>query len=96
MTKCPFCETEMRKERKEIEKGVWATVEICPKCKDEWIDEKEHDWLVNLFKRKTFNIGGSIAVRIPKEITDALSIHEGYVVNFSVQDKKIEISKVGA
>lgn len=46
----PLCETEMRKERKEIEKGVWVTVEVCPQCKDEWIDEKEHDRLVDLFK----------------------------------------------
>jgi AbrB family looped-hinge helix DNA binding protein len=96
MTKCPLCETEMRKERKEIEKGVWATVEVCPHCKDEWIDEKEHDRLVDLFKRKTFNLGGSIAVRIPKEIADALSIQEGTEVNFSVQDKKIIISKATA
>src|SRR5659263_455487 len=93
MTKCPLCETEMKKERKEIEKGVWVTVEVCPQCKDEWIDEKEHDRLVDLFKRKTFNLGGSIAVRIPKEIADALSIHEGTEVNFSLQDKKIIISK---
>jgi Zn-finger nucleic acid-binding protein len=42
----PPSETEMRKELKEIEKGVWATVEICPQCKDEWIDEKEHDRLL--------------------------------------------------
>ncbi|VVB84320.1 Antidote-toxin recognition MazE, bacterial antitoxin [uncultured archaeon] len=93
MTKCPLCGTEMRKERKEIEKGVWATVEVCPQCKDEWIDEKEHDRLVDLFRRKTFNLGGSIAVRIPKEIADALSIREGTEVNFSVQDNKIIISK---
>jgi AbrB family looped-hinge helix DNA binding protein len=83
----------MRNERKEIDKGVWATVEVCPKCKDEWIDEKEHDILVDLFKRKTFNLGGSIAVRIPKEIADALSIQEGTEVNFSIQDKKIIIYK---
>jgi AbrB family looped-hinge helix DNA binding protein len=52
--------------------------------------------LVDLFKRKTFNLGGSIAVRIPKEIADALSIQEGTEVNFSVQDKKIIISKATA
>ena len=95
MTKCPLCETEMRNERKEIDKGVWATVEVCPQCK-EWIDEKEHDKLVDLFKRKTFNLGGSIAVRIPKEIADALSIQEGTEVNFSIQDKKIIIYKATA
>ncbi len=96
MTKCPLCETDMKTERKEIEKGVWATVEVCAQCKDEWIDEKEHDMLVDLFKRKTFNLGGSIAVRIPKEIADALSIKEGTEVNFSVQNKKIIISKTTA
>jgi antitoxin MazE len=48
---------------------------------------------VDLFKRKTFNLGGSIAVRIPKEIADAIYIHEGTEVNFSLKDKKIIISK---
>ena len=96
MTKCPLCETDMKTEHKEIEKGVWATVEVCPQCKDEWIDEKEHDRLVDQFKRKTFNLGGSIAVRIPKEIADALSIQEGTEVNLSVQNKKIIISKTTA
>ena len=51
-TKCPFCETEMRKEFKEIENGVQAIVETCHQCKDEWINETEHDRLVDLFKRK--------------------------------------------
>ena len=96
MTKCPLCETEMRKEPREIEKGVWVNVEVCPQCKDEWIDETDHDRLVDLFKRKTFNLGGSIAVRIPKEIADALSIKEGTEVNFSVKDKNIIISKATA
>lgn len=86
----------MKKERKEIEKGVWAAVEVCPQCKDEWIDEKEHDELVDLFKRKTFNLGGSIAIRIPREIADNLSIREGTEVNFSVKGKKIIISKATA
>jgi antitoxin MazE len=96
MTKCPLCETQMRKEPREIEKGVWVTVEVCPQCKDEWIDEMDHDRLVDLFKRKTFNLGGSIAVRIPKEIADALSIKEGTEVNFSVKNKNIIISKATA
>jgi len=57
------------------------------------IDETDHDRRVDLFKRKTFNLGGSIAVRIPKEIADALSIKEGTEVNFSVKNKNIIISK---
>ena len=93
MTKCPFCDSELVAERRELEKGVWAMVEVCPNCRDEWVDEVEHDRLVGLFKRKTFNLGGSIAVRIPKEIADALSIDTGTLVDFTVGDGKIIISK---
>ncbi len=93
MTKCPFCNSPLLKETREISKGVFAEVEVCPKCSDEWIDEKEHDRLVDLFKRKAFDLSGSIAVRIPKEIADLLSIKEGTEVSFSVKDDKIIISK---
>ncbi|MEA3281182.1 MAG: AbrB/MazE/SpoVT family DNA-binding domain-containing protein [Euryarchaeota archaeon] len=94
MTKCQFCDSELVEERREFEKGMWATVEVCQNCKDEWVDEVEHDRLVGLFKRKTFNLGGSIAVRIPKEIADALSIDNGTLVDFTVGGGKIIISKV--
>ncbi len=94
MTGCPFCETGLVEEKREIEKGVFATVEVCPKCKDEWIDEKEHDRLVELFKRKAFNLSGSIAVRLPKEIADVLEIKEGTELYITVsKDEKIVISK---
>ncbi len=86
----------MRKEQKEIDKGTWAYVEICPQCNDEWVDEKEHDRLVDLFKRKVFNLGGSVAVRIPKEIADALAIREGTKVTFAVHGKKLIIAKAPA
>ncbi len=94
MAKCPFCETGLVEEKREIEKGVFATVEVCPKCKDEWVDEKEHDRLVELFKRKAFNLSGSIAVRLPKEIADVLKIKEGTELYITVsKDEKIVISK---
>jgi hypothetical protein len=73
---------------------MWATVEVCPNCRDEWIDEAEHDRLVGLFKRKTFNLGGSVALMIPKAIADALSIGAGTSVDFTVRDDKMIISKV--
>ena len=62
MTKCPFCDAELVEGRREIEKGVWAAVEVCPNCRDEWIDEAEHDWLVGLFKRKIFSLDVKVAV----------------------------------
>ena len=83
MTKCPFCNSNMKKTRREIERGIFTMVEICPKCKDDQIDEKEYTRLHELFRRKAFKVGGSIAVRIPKEITDAIPLHEGDEVTFT-------------
>lgn len=50
MIKCPFCNIEMVEQEKEIEKNVWATVEVCPECKEEWINGEEHDRLVNEYR----------------------------------------------
>lgn len=52
MTTSPICETPMKKEKRELQKGIFALVEVCPKCEDEWIDEKGYEALYNLFTRK--------------------------------------------
>lgn len=91
MTTCPICETPMKKEKREIQKGIFALVEVCPKCEDEWIDEKGYEALYNLFTRKTFKIGGSLAVRIPKEIADVIGLKEGSDVKLAVKERKIVI-----
>jgi len=89
--KCPICETPMKKEKREIQKGIFALVEVCPKCEDEWIDEKGYEALYNLFTRKTFKIGGSLAILIPKEIADVIGLKEGADVRLAVKEKKIVI-----
>jgi len=38
------------------------------------IDEKGYEALYNLFTRKTFKIGGSLEIRIPKEIADVIGL----------------------
>ncbi len=38
--KCPICETPMKKDKRELQKGIFALVKVCPRCEDEWIDEK--------------------------------------------------------
>lgn len=91
MTTCPICDTPMKKEKRELQKGIFARVEICPKCEDEWIDEKGYEALYNLFTRKTFKIGGSLAVRIPKEIANVIGLKEGSEVKVAVKEKKIVI-----
>jgi AbrB family looped-hinge helix DNA binding protein len=84
----------MKKERKEFEKGVFVDVDVCSRCKDEWVDEKGYDELYRLFRRKTFRIGGSLAVRIPKELADLVGLKEGAEVRFALQDDKIVIEPV--
>ncbi len=83
--------TTVKKEKRELQKGIFARVEICPKCEDEWIDEKGYEELYNLFTRKTFKIGGSLAVRIPKEIANVIGLKEGSEVKVAVKEKKIVI-----
>ena len=94
MTSCPICKNPMKKDLKEYEPGVFVKVDVCPKCGDEWVDKKGYKTIYNLFNRKTFNAGGSIAVRIPKEIVDALKIKEGQRVSFSLEKKKVIINIV--
>ena len=94
MSLCPVCDSPMTKEKREIKKGVFAQVEVCPKCEDEWIDEKGYEELYRLFTRKTFKLGGSLAVRIPKELADSMGLKEGTELKFAVKDKKLVIEPI--
>jgi len=94
MTKCPMCDTKMENEKREISPGIYAQVEVCPKCKDEWLDEDQYEALRALFKRKAFKIGGSLAVRIPKEIADMVGLHDGENLSIRSKGKKIIIEKI--
>ncbi len=92
--RCPFCNTKLKEETKEIFKGVFAKVEVCPKCEDEWVSSEEHDRVLNLFKRRAFITGGSLAVRIPKEIAKALKIKEGADLSFKISKNKVVIEPI--
>jgi len=91
MSTCPICSTPLTTERREIQKGIFAQVEVCSKCKEEWIGEKEYEALYQVFSRKMFKMGGSLAVRIPKEIANIVGLKDGTEVRFAVKDKKIII-----
>ena len=95
MSACPICNTPMKKERKEIEKGIYAQVEVCPKCQDDWLDLKAYDKLYQYYNRKTFKIGGSLAVRIPKQFADIVGLKEGMRVKFEIKDNKIVMEAIG-
>ncbi len=92
VVECPICESPMSRERREIKKGIYAEVEVCPKCNDEWIDERGYDEIYQqLFTRRAFKIGGSLAIRIPREIIKALNLHENSELKVNLRDNKIVI-----
>ena len=93
MTKCPECGKNLKVEKREISPGIYAKVEVCSHCNDEWLDEKEYEKLRALFKRKAFKIGGSLAIRIPKEIADILGIHDGEDLSIKTKGEQIIIEK---
>ncbi len=47
-----------------------------------------------MFTRKAFKIGGSLAIRIPKELANMISLKEGTNVKIDVKDKKIVIEPI--
>jgi len=94
MGSCPICNTPMKRERREIEKGVFAQVDVCPKCQDEWLDMGAYEKLYQYYNRKAFKIGGSLAIRIPKEMAEIVGIKEGTRVKFAIKDKKLVIEAI--
>jgi hypothetical protein len=95
MKSCPKCRTPLKSEMKEIYNGVFAKVTVCPQCEDgpETLDLANGTDM--LFLRRAFKAGGSLAVRLPKEIVDTLGISEGSEINFSVQPNGILIKANG-
>jgi Zn-finger nucleic acid-binding protein len=94
MTRCPDCGKSLKIERREVSAGVYAQFEVCPNCADEWIDEKEYEKLRILFKRKAFKIGGSLAVRIPKEIADSIGLTDGDELSIKTRGEQLIIEKI--
>jgi protein PhnA/antitoxin MazE len=84
MNLCPKCNTPLQRETKELLKGVFAEVAVCQTCEEGWFSKLPDDENDALFLRKTFKAGGSLAVRLPKEIVDTLGISEGSEINFKV------------
>ena len=89
MSKCPECGALLQKEKRVLSPGIYADVEICPTCEDEWVDERDYEDLRSLFKRKVFKVGGSLAIRLPKEIADIVNIHAGDDIFITARDHQI-------
>ncbi len=78
MDACPNCESALEVERKELVRGVFAHVAVCPTCHEDLDRPAEHhEASAPIFERRAFRTGGSLAVRIPKEIADALGVRDG-------------------
>jgi antitoxin component of MazEF toxin-antitoxin module len=49
----------------------------------------------NVFVRKAFKCGNSLAIRIPKELAEAVNLREADIVDFEIRsDKQVAIRKV--
>lgn len=83
---CPICNTPMNFEKREIKKGIYAQVEVCPKCLEEFIDLKEHEKVYREYFSKAFKSGNSIAVRIPKELADKIGLKDGTPLKIDIED----------
>jgi hypothetical protein len=94
---CPKCNNPLHRETKELAKGVFAEVAVCPHCEEGWFSEISGDENDALFQRKAFKAGGSLAVRLPKEIVDNLGISEGSEIHFKVypQGVLIKVNGIG-
>jgi antitoxin MazE len=55
---------------------------------------KAYEDLYQYHSRKAFKIGGSLAVRIPKQLAEVAGIKEGTRVKFAIKDKKLVIEAV--
>ena len=95
MRSCPKCRTIMKSETKEIYTGVFAKVTVCPRCEDAPGELSLENGNDILFLRKAFKAGGSLAVRLPKEIVDTLGISEGTEINFLVKPTGVLIKTNG-
>jgi hypothetical protein len=73
-------------EKREIKTGIYAQVEVCPKCLEEFIDLKEHERVYREHFSKAFKSGNSIAVRIPKDLADKIGLQEGTPIKIELED----------
>jgi antitoxin MazE len=89
MATCPSCNAVLVSEKMRISRGVFANVDVCPRCHAGQLDDEESETLRRLFKRRAFRIGGSLAVRIPMPIVQSLGIREGTPLRVCVSEKGI-------
>lgn len=89
METCPVCKAVLVSERMRISQGVFANVDVCPRCQVGPLDDDEREAIRRLFRRRAFRIGGSLAVRIPMPIVQSLGIREGTPLDVCVSEKGI-------
>lgn len=101
--KCAICKAEMKKENVEHKEfGVSLgkfKADACPKCGEKFYDSATVDKIQQASKRaglfglarrvKAAKIGNSIAIRIPKEIAEAVHLKPGTEVILHPEGEKL-------
>lgn len=97
--KCGKCGTIM-KEREELLFGIKVKAYVCSKCGNNLIPLKEaikvqHKIIPRIeTSRKLVQLGGSIAVTLPKELKPIFKKGERVKVYFSPKDMEIRVRKI--
>lgn len=85
MNHCWACDSVMRPSMEEIEPGVAVDAWRCPKCAEVELTLEQYGRYfraAEVLERKAFKVGGSLALRIPKQLADAAGIKEDTQVVF--------------
>ncbi len=103
MTKCLNCNEEMKEKLVEWKPGIYVRAEVCENCGEKWLDLEEHERAVAEFatqnvtklRRSVIKLGTSLAVRLPKDIADALGLKEKDEVEIYSTREGIVLKKAG-
>lgn len=79
-----------------ISPGLVVEAWRCPKCKRQvQLDMEQYGQYYEAVQRRAFKLGGSIAIRLPKELAKAAHIREGTSVVFHREGRRLIIEARG-
>lgn len=97
MHACLKCGGRLKKAPREIEKGVTVEAWVCTKCaKGVYLDMQQYGSFYEAVQRRAFKVGGSLAIRLPKELARAARIKEGTPVVFRREGTRLIIEAAEA
>jgi|WetSurMetagenome_2_1015567.scaffolds.fasta_scaffold422604_2 antitoxin MazE len=97
ITICPIHNVKLKKQRHEVEKGIFADVMFCSECNDYYMTAKQHGEISTRYiikNSKAFMSGNSLAIRIPKHVAEKVNLKKGSSFRVRVRNGKIIIEDI--